>query len=93
MVKYLRNRRFEIGQSTLNAAQDAVHEQTDGIIHMLRPDKWLSLEEIARESRIYNTINNGPYDGKFETDPLKLAENMVLLVSVGMISVSYSEEE
>ena len=78
---------------TMDAARAAVHEQTDGIVHMLRPDKWLTIEEIADESRSYNKQAKISGDGTFETDHLQLAEYMALLVSVGLVAVKFTEDD
>ena len=90
MIRYIRLRSDRYGD-TLDDARKTVHDQTEGIIHMLNPDKWLSIEEIADESRAYNKQWKVDECGTFETDHLKLAECMALLVSVGLVAVRFEK--
>ena len=89
MISYIRLRSDRYGD-TLDDARKVVHEQTEGIVHMLNPDEWLTIEEIANESRAYNKQWKHEC-GTFETDHLKLAEYMALLVSVGLVAVRFEK--
>lgn len=87
-VKYKRNTPQLHPGDTIVYARDYVHELTGGIIHMLTSDKYMTLNEIVNASRSYNEKFDGPYDGRFETDHIIVAEYLSLLASVGMILVT-----
>lgn len=72
----------------LERLAEAVNQATGGIVHLLRSDRWLSLDRVVMEARKYN-IQFG--EVAFETDPTALAQQLGCLIAVGLAEVTMKE--
>lgn len=70
-------------------AAKAMEEFTDGIVHMVSSEDWLTLQQVVEEAERYNShwVNEQEH---FMTDPLAISEALSALIQYGYVEMSVS---